>query len=154
MNITESVVKRLREEFTDKLLGVILFGSRARKESRDDSDYDLFIILNIFLPISPFKRHKMIMSKLIDKGRVNFIIRTKEEFERDFPSLYLDLAMDGVILYDKDDYTRLRLERIRKLIDKAGLVRKKKHYGFDWCWKKQPKVYPWRIDWEGVDAVF
>jgi predicted nucleotidyltransferase len=131
-----------------------LFGSRARKEAISSSDYDIFIILDESLPVSPFKRHKIIMNKLKHTGIANFIIRTKEEFEKNFPALYLDLAIDGIVLYDKDNYTTSHLNRIKELIKKAGLVREKKSYGFNWYWKKPPKVYPWKIDWEGVDAVF
>lgn len=58
------------------------------------------------------------------------------------------------MLYDKDNYTTTHLNRIKELIKKAGLIRGKRSYGFNWYWKKLPKRYPWRINWEGVDAVF
>jgi len=51
--------------------------------------------------------------------------KTPEEFEEHFPSLYLDIGLDGVILYDKDGYTTRKLERIREIIRESGLVRER-----------------------------
>ncbi|MEW6095055.1 MAG: nucleotidyltransferase domain-containing protein [bacterium] len=147
-------VRGLKEGFGESLSGVILYGSRARGEAVASSDYDVFILIDGSLPKSPFKRSKLIMSKIKDRKNINFILRTKAEFETSFPSLYLDLALDGKVLFDKKDYVKCKLERIKELLREAGLVREKRSYGFGWYWKKVPVKFPWKIDWEGVDAIF
>lgn len=38
------------------------------------------------------------------------------------PSLFLDIALDGVVLCDPEGYASERLESLRKLIEKKGLV--------------------------------
>ncbi|MGB9722166.1 MAG: nucleotidyltransferase domain-containing protein [bacterium] len=145
------LVERIKMGFGDDLLGVILFGSRGRHEAKLSSDYDLFLIIKS-LPKRPIERQEFIMEKVKKKGKVNFIAKTKEEFESSFPSLYLDLALDGVILFDKDGYTHAKIVQIRKLIDEAGLVREKKTYGFNWRWLRNPALH-WRIDWSGVYGI-
>ena len=40
-----SFVNELQELFADSLLGIVLFGSAARGESRESSDIDLLIVL-------------------------------------------------------------------------------------------------------------
>ena len=83
------------------------------------------------------------------RGAASFIARTRVEFEAGFPSYYLDLALDGVILYDRVDYMQQKLTRIRELIQTAGLKRRRINYGFSWEWQNPPRGH-WRIDWSGV----
>ncbi|MGB9870548.1 MAG: nucleotidyltransferase domain-containing protein [Anaerolineae bacterium] len=49
-------VEALREGLGDRLIAVILFGSRARGEADTDSDGDLLVIAR-YLPQKPFQRH-------------------------------------------------------------------------------------------------
>ncbi|MEW6686825.1 MAG: nucleotidyltransferase domain-containing protein [Candidatus Edwardsbacteria bacterium] len=145
-------IERLKKGFPEDLWGVILFGSRARSEAELNSDYDVFVIINNYLPHKPIERQEFIMDKLRKKWGMNIIAKTKQEFESSFPSLYLDLALDGIILFDRDNYTEKKLAQITKLMEEAGLVREKRPYGFNWRWKTKPSL-PWRIDWTGVYGI-
>lgn len=113
--------------------------------------WDVFVIVNS-LPKKPIERQKFIIDKINTKGRANLIAKTKQEFENSFPPLYLDLALDGVILFDRENYLKEKLARIKKLIENAGLVREKRPYGFNWRWRKKP-LPNWKIDWTGVYGV-
>jgi hypothetical protein len=42
-----------------------------------------------------------------------------------------------------------RLERIRRLIEIAGLTRHRTDHGFVWRWRRSPSGH-WRLDWSGV----
>ncbi len=144
-------VERLKNGFGEDLIGIILFGSRARGDEQQGSDYDIFLILDT-LPKKPIERQRIIIGKIKKKGSVNIIARTRDEFESSFPPLYLDLAIDGIVLYDKGGYVEKKLSEIKGLIKKAGLFREKRDYGFNWKWKKKPSIN-WRIDWSGVYGI-
>jgi len=68
-----------------------------------------------------------------------------------FPSFYLDLALDGVILYDTDGYMETKLRRIREIIKETGLKRERIPGGCFWDWKKYPGP-DWEISWKGFEV--
>lgn len=61
--------------------------------------------------------------------------------------LYLDIALDGVILYDNDDYTAERLGYLKALIRQEGLRREKDGHDLIWHWEKPPGPH-WSLQWE------
>jgi len=63
-------------------------------------------------------------------------------------SFYLDISLDGVIIYDRD-FIKEKLERIREIISQAGLKRCRDADDFYWEWEKYPKPGRWKIDWDG-----
>jgi predicted nucleotidyltransferase len=82
-------------------LKVILFGSRARGDARDDSDYDLMIIVRNGV-------HRLhtalgIQRSIIKNGLVcNFLVSTSGDFKKygGHPSLiYKNILEEGVVLY-------------------------------------------------------
>lgn len=114
------------------------------------SDMDIFLVAEN-LPDHPFER-QIFLRKIIPKEfpfQVSLYAKTVEEFERDFPAIYLDIATEGIILFDRDNYAQGRLQRIKDIIQEAGLRRIKEFGSLIWKWKEQPKV-SWRIDWSGV----
>ena len=75
--------------------------------------------------------------------------KTPDEFEKHFPSLYLDIGLDGKVLYDRDNYTTRKLARIREIIAQTGLVRERLSGGnMFWNWNRKV-MRPWEITWEG-----
>jgi len=79
---------------------------------------------------------------------VQNLLKTPEEFESYFPSLYLDIGLDGVVLYDRDGYTARKIERVREIIDQTGLFREPDNGNWYWDWKQPPEPR-WEITWEG-----
>ena len=144
-------VDKLSAALGDRLLGVVLYGSHARGEAREDSDVDLLVIAR-GLPERWYERTVSMHRPLKGiKGAPQFSVlaKTPEEFERHFPSLYLDIGRDGVVLYDRDGYTARKLQRIREIIRETGLVRKRLARGsLFWDWNRKV-TRPWEITWEG-----
>jgi len=137
--------KRFRQDF----IAAALFGSRARKGEIFKSDWDLFLIIEN-IPKNPFDRQLLLREILPkDASKVSLLPKTKVEFESDFPPLYLDLAIDGTILHDTNNYLRSKLEEIKRILKKTGLKREKIRQGWIWKWERYPKGR-WRIDWEGI----
>ena len=148
------LVESLREGMGQNLIALVLFGSRARGEQRRASDWDIFVLASS-LPVSPMKRYAGLRSLRNEEsdGGVSFLAKTQMEFEEGFPSFYLDLALDGLILYDTDGYMEAKLRRIREIIKETGLIRERIPGGFLWEWKKYPGP-DWEISWKGFEVGY
>ena len=116
------VIAALEQDMRDALVSVILFGSRARGEAHESSDWDLLVIARD-LPSRLFERHIRLKRALPVTWRANLTVmaKTPQEFESHLPSLFLDVALDGVILYDTDNYVREKLADLRQFIQRQGL---------------------------------
>ncbi len=143
------VTSTLHEHLRENLIALVVFGSYARGEATEASDCDLYVIaakLPKHLPDrSWFVREPLAMRF---HRTISVIAKTKKEFEAGFPSLYLDLALDGVLLFDTDDYMQNKLARIRELTREAGLHRIRFDGEMAWKWRKRPAPR-WELDWEG-----
>jgi predicted nucleotidyltransferase len=144
------VVASLRQGLGDELVAVVLFGSRARGEADETSDWDLLVIAR-HLPEGTFERHLHLkgMVPVPWRGRTAILSRTPEEFESHLASLFLDIALDGVILYDPDAYMAERLASLRRLIKEQGLHREKVQRDLVWRWQQFPG-FDWSLEWEAA----
>jgi hypothetical protein len=150
--ILRPLVRSLQKGLGENLIAVVFFGSRARGAGRSSSDWDLFVLARS-LPPAPLRRYSY-LRRLCDKGPkegVSFLAKTQREFEEGFPSFYLDLALDGVILFDTGGYIEAKLKQIKEIINEAGLKRKRIPGGFFWDWKKYPG-HEWEISWKGFEV--
>lgn len=146
--VLETLTAKLREE----LVAFVLFGSRARGEGKNGSDWDIFLIMER-LPENPFDRQLALRALLPrEAAGVSIVAKTREEFETSFPALYLDLAVDGIVLYDPGGYMQGKLHEIRGIIERAGLRRGRGESALIWRWRKRPQGR-WRIDWSGVHGL-
>ncbi len=59
------------------------------------------------------------------EGRVAVLAKTPEEFSSHLPPLRLDVALDGIVLYDPEGYATDRLTQLRELIRRCGLIRER-----------------------------
>ena len=81
------------------------------------------------------------------RGQAAILAKTPEEFEAYLPSLFLDIALDGIILYDSDGYMADRLHHLQHLIQIKGLQREQTGKELIWRWQKFPG-YDWSLEWE------
>lgn len=146
----QPVVDALRQALGDRLVALALFGSRARGDAFSDSDWDLLLIAE-HLPTSPLARHECLTACLPAewRGRAAIIAKTPSEFTAQLPSLYLDIAIDGIILYDRDGSLTRSLAALRSVLDRQGLYRVQRDRDLVWEWRTFPG-YGWRLDWQQV----
>ncbi|HEC35029.1 MAG TPA: nucleotidyltransferase domain-containing protein [Anaerolineae bacterium] len=149
-DVLAEVVAALKRGLGDRLVAVLLFGSRARGEADEGSDWDLLVIARE-LPDRTLERHMRLKKALpvAWRGRVAILARTPEEFEARLSSLYLDIALDGIVLYDPDDYMTRRLAGLRRLIEERGLYRERVRDGLVWRWERFPG-FDWALEWEAA----
>jgi len=146
--VPKSAVEALRRALGDLLVAVVLFGSRARGDARADSDWDVLVLAE-GLPQNAYDR-QLFFGRLLPSdvpGAVTVVAKTPKEFEAYLPSLYLDIALDGQVLYDPSGFAADRLAALRRLIKEAGLRRERTEAGDMWAWEKEP-AGPWALDWK------
>lgn len=144
-SLLEKLTKLLQEEFQDRLVSVVLYGSIARGDNRKDSDIDLLLVIKD-LPKTITERVILFdkverkldddIMRLMDEGYyVTFspILKTPEEAVR-FSPIYMDMTEDAIILYDRDGFFRKVLEKTRKRL---------KELGFERVWLSEKSWY-WR----------
>jgi len=142
------VVEELKEKLTDYLVAVVLFGSRARGDAHEDSDWAVLVIAHD-LPDRLFRRYTFLKSQLSPRWRaaISLVAKTPEEFEASLLAFYLDIALDGIVLYDPHHYMQDKLSRLQTLIRKKGLRREQIDGSFAWQWDKFPG-FGWSIEWD------
>jgi len=81
-DILSQIVTALREGLGESLVAVVLYGSRARGQARQASDWDLFIIASD-LPKQLWERHILLKRFLPTayRGAVSLLAKTPQEFE-------------------------------------------------------------------------
>ena len=148
--LLNEVVAALKEGLRDDLVAVVLFGSRARGEEKEGSDWDLLLIAR-HLPEKTLQRHFWLKGMLPAnwRGKMSILGKTPKELEAHLPSLLLDIAIDGIILHDTDGYVTRRLARLRRLLEKEGLYRVQRGRDLVWRWKHFPG-FDWSLEWEAA----
>jgi nucleotidyltransferase len=159
-SLLEKLTKILLEEFQDKLISVVLYGSIARGDNRKDSDIDLLLVIKD-LPKTITERVILFdkverkldddIMRLMDEGYyVTFspILKTPEEAMR-FSPIYMDMTEDAIILYDRNGFFRKVLEKTKKRLKELGFERvwlSKK----SWYWRKRDYKFGEIIDFGDV----
>lgn len=143
--LLEKLLNELRRICGDNLISLALYGSVARGDFHKDSDIDLLIICEK-LPKEKFLRQKFFIEiekaipfeKLHEQNYYPIfspILKTSEEAKFLSP-LYLDMVDDAIILFDKDDFFRSILDRLKSQLKKLGAI--KKTIGNKWYWDLKP----------------
>jgi predicted nucleotidyltransferase len=108
-----------------KVLGVLLFGSVARNNFRNDSDIDLLVvvegkIIDSFDEINDMiNKVEGVRKPIIASGlylRIRPLMLSKDELQS-FRPIYLNILDDGVVLFERNDTLFNFLNDIRKDVD-------------------------------------
>ena len=144
----DALSSALKEFFQDNLVSVVLFGSVARGEASELSDVDLLIVCEE-LPGSRWKRYALFhqavasLAGILEKlARQHYypefrpVLKTRREAEVHTP-LYLDMAEDAWILYDRDGFFAGVLAGLRQRLAELGARRVFLGDG-SWYWDLKP----------------
>ena len=129
-------VKLMKEDYKEDLLSIILFGSVARVKWNNESDIDLLIIFTnkSSLRTTINKRLTKIISDYERKSKLrnskgDRLFSTIQDISLEikdlhtFRTIFYDIAMDGIILFDRNQTGFHFLRKIKKRIEEKGLRR-------------------------------
>jgi predicted nucleotidyltransferase len=152
--LLQEILSSLREYYGDRLVSLAVFGSVARGTQRPDSDVDLLVVCDS-LPIGRTrriaefgeaeKRLGPVFSDLRRRGistDLSPVLKTPAEVERG-GLFYIDLVEDARLLYDRGDFLKGFLERVRSRLQQLGARRI--HRGNAWYWDLKPDFKPGEI---------
>ena len=102
--ITDSVVREVKDNFGDKLDKIILYGSYARGDNADESDIDIMALVD--LPSEDANRIDMQLTRFTNRLGleydlvVSLLVKDCETFYKFLPAdpFYQNVIKDGVLL--------------------------------------------------------
>lgn len=98
--ILRTFLERLRSEFGPKLKKVILFGSRARDDYAEESDYDLLLIFDQVTKETKVTINEIEGDMLYEYGAVfsAFPLNEKDLERMKFEPFILNVQKEGIVL--------------------------------------------------------
>ena len=149
--LMEFILARLIENFQEKLVSIVLFGSIARGEGKSESDLDLLVVIKD-LPERYSDRLRLFNEavKGIEKLRLKLweekglyplidpIILTPEDASTSHP-FYLDMVDGCVLIFDRGKFMEKKLEKLRKRLKELE-ARKVLLADGKWYWELKPEV--------------
>lgn len=139
----------LKQQYGDRLVSVVLYGSVARGTARATSDLDLLLIIqglpdpygeriDGLVPVLMTLRKQPEYVALVAEGLLpspSVVMLTPEEASHN-RLLYLDMIEEGIRLIDKGDFFKRRLDTLRARLEELGAVRSRQND--DWYWDLKP----------------
>jgi len=124
------------------LIGVVLFGSAARGETGSASDVDLLIVIEdpIDLSRALYERWDALCGE--PAVSPHFVHLPAQVL--DGGSLWFEVAIDGIVLYERDFRVSRYLRRIRQAIAE-GVIERRSAYGHGYWLKHDREVRTCRM---------
>lgn len=144
--LLEFLVARLVAGYDKKLQGLVLFGSVARGNAKQESDVDLLVVaedmperygdrvrrtLSILSGLDVLKREFYYKMKLYPK--LDLILLDAKEMQEPYPFL-LDIVKEGIILFERGSYASGILNSLKSEFQRMGAVRVERPNG-RWHWE-------------------
>ncbi|MCD8132508.1 MAG: nucleotidyltransferase domain-containing protein [Clostridiales bacterium] len=99
-------INEVKKIYVSNLKQIILYGSYARGDFREDSDIDIMILLNISdLEIKQYRKQLSFMTfnyNMDHESDIKPIAKSEDHFKKwalNYP-FYADVSREGVVLYD------------------------------------------------------
>ncbi|MEM2843151.1 MAG: nucleotidyltransferase domain-containing protein [Candidatus Bathyarchaeia archaeon] len=121
----------------DRLISVMLFGSIARGDWNKNSDIDILVVAEGWNDKPAWERIKELRKakeeleeslEYLEAVKAGYwpIIQNYElsiEEAKKFNKIYLDAIIDGIILYDKNNFLTQQLQSLRRKLEEMGSIR-------------------------------
>ncbi len=133
--LVDVVVEGCRSVYGDRLEGVVVYGSVARRAMRHDSDLDLLVVAEPLIAgrmprMDEFGAVDHLAAPFLERIRTDGIwtrlsplVHTEAELD-DLGFLIFDIACDGVVAYDEHGSVAGYLQTVRQRLDRRGAERR------------------------------
>lgn len=142
----ELIRNRLRHLKEPYIKTVIMFGSRARGESKERSDVDLLVLhegCEVEDPVARRRRIYYLLRKAIGEEFEDLTVvdMELEHFlkPKEITALLLNIYWDGLVVYDSTETVRGFLGEVREKIVKSDLERVRDGRAYYWVLPKPMK---------------
>jgi len=115
------------ETWGGEIEGLVLFGSFARGRQTANSDIDLLVVLNSDVTLDRDVYSRWEIHKFDGREVAPLFVRIPRK-EESVGGLWFEVALDGIVLYDRDLRLSRFLSRVRDLVA-AGTVQRKITHG-------------------------
>ena len=149
--LQNALLEAAARHYGSGLVSLVIYGSAGRGTQRPDSDLD-FLVVAEDLPmgrlrrVAEFEEVESDLLPLLDRlGEMGLrielspVFKTRQEVLRGSP-LFLDLADEAIILFDRDDFFLHVLNRLRDRLSMLGARRVWR--GNAWYWDLKPDLKP------------
>ncbi len=117
-----------------KIISAVTFGSRVKDRATSYSDFDILIVAEGINP----KRHRrgqeiVLIKRSLPALPFDILLLTKGEVISNFENhnpLFLDIAEEGVIIFDKDSFVESLMAETREYIRHKGIKKLKDGWAF------------------------
>ena len=153
--VAENFTALLLRALGNQLTSAVVFGSVARGEARKKSDIDMLVVVRAPTEADLIRLREQITDLCLDfEAQPDLLAMTTQGFSAVIRQIvyteaealrthlfYLDLAVDGRVLYDRDGFFADKLARVRQRMTELGtrreyLSRKR------WVWLLKPGMQP------------
>ncbi|MBS7251973.1 MAG: nucleotidyltransferase domain-containing protein [Candidatus Freyarchaeota archaeon] len=139
------------KKYDGRVVSLVLFGSVARGEARENSDLDFLVVVRD-LPENYSQRVKE-FSEILEKltqtklslwersgifANIEAVLLTPEEASINQP-FYLDMLTGSIVVYDRKDFMKGILSKLRGKLEELG-ARKITTPRGDWYWQLKDKL--------------
>jgi len=151
LEVEKILLEEVKKFYGTRLVSLVIFGSAGRGTPTPSSDLDFLIVVKNLVNgrIKRMKEFNRIERKIESKIKIfqkdgvyislSPIIKTPEEVEKGSP-LFLDMVEDAKIIFDRDDFFKNYIEKLKKHLKKLGAKRIWK--GNLWYWDLKPDYKP------------
>ena len=143
-------VECLKHAFGQRLLGVILFGSRARGDYRPQSDYDFLVLLDSYLagPIDDyFSAYRALrpFRETTLRDTTIAIVSIADLREHISSAVLLNALFEGIILYDPRGTLARAKGKLLARLKALGIRRVRASWGYTWRVPRSVKL-PFKLE--------
>jgi predicted nucleotidyltransferase len=134
-NFERILIESFLHVFGDRLVSLVLYGSYARGDFREDSDIDVIVVLSsvvdrytLHLDLDRVEELLAPTLRCFNLYRYNPVLSPivlSVDQARNIRPLYLDAIFDAKILYDKANFISNIFEKLRKKLEEYGARRVK-----------------------------
>jgi predicted nucleotidyltransferase len=120
------LINEVVEDFADKIQALVLYGSWARGQAGSSSDIDLLIVVSDEVVVDR-DLYSEWRTKRIGNHEVSPLFVNLPSENEEVRGIWLEIALDGVVLFDRESRACRYLAKVRRLIASGRVKRKMTH---------------------------